>query len=525
MNGLRAHTPSRLASLGAALASVLLLAGACSFIQGPEESTLVDEAVPAQLEESADGNDEAEAEPSPAELAATDESQPADLSRDFSIALVKPESWVPGEVSIVDQSTVIMTDLLYDGLTEAAGTSSQLRPALALDWTANADLTEWTFTLDTTRVDATDVALDFTNKLNSGTFASSVLLAGVVEIKVLGPDQLLLRSETPNAGLPWRLSGVGASIIGRDGATTGPFTVVSDTASDARLEPAAWVTTTEMAIDVHWTESDSDSYERLTLGAVEAAVIGEADIDESIDRFGSTYPARNVSSFVVLNSRSQAMETEGARRAIGAAIDRDLLAATYGVGTYAADGVSAPSMAGFRPGTCSQACQYDPESVAELVDSAAVGPLVVGYTGDELASGALIIVSALATVDINSEAVAFEPAALSSGLADGSIDIALSGWVAPASSLDGVVPALFSADGGLNLSGVFDEAVQDLVAEAAEAESDSQRWGLLAQAERLAVEAGAVLPIGLDKSLLAIVPGGPNLPVRADGSIDLGGFR
>ena len=500
--------------------ALMLVASACSNAeQDASESSVVTDPVEAFADEDADPD--LSTADAPDGLASV---TGADQDRDFAIALVRPDSWVPGEASIVDQSAVIMTDLLYDGLTEAAGTSTQLRPALATSWVANDDLSEWTFTLDVDRLDATDVAIDLNTKLNAGGFTASVLLAGVVEIAVLDPETLVLRSDGPNAGLPWRLSGVGASIIGPNGATTGAFSIASDGPDTATLETADWVTSSDLSIEVVWAESASAAYDDLTLGLVEAAVVGEDEITESMDRYGATFAARNVSAVLVMNGRSDTFVSPTARAAVGAAIDRDTLARSYGVSTYPADGIAAPSLAGFRPGTCAIGCVYDPESVSELLGDVAIGTVSVGYVGDERAPSAAVVVDSLATVGIEAEAVGYDTAGLSAALADGTVDLALTGWVAPASSLDGVVPGLFSARSGVNLSGLYDDAIQDLIDEADATKVDSQRWGLLAQAERLGVEAGGVVPIGLLKGTLVVVPGGPNLPVRADGSIDLGGF-
>ena len=69
--------------------------------------------------------------------------QPGDLAFDeptsvaapvpevLRLALARPASLRPDQISLTDQSAVIVADLLYDGLTRADAASGQLAPTLA----------------------------------------------------------------------------------------------------------------------------------------------------------------------------------------------------------------------------------------------------------------------------------------------------------------------------------------------------------------------------------------------------------
>ena len=50
------------------------------------------------------------------------------------IAMVKPATTLPAQLVLTDQAQVVVSDLLYDGLTEVDARSGRLRPGLASDF-------------------------------------------------------------------------------------------------------------------------------------------------------------------------------------------------------------------------------------------------------------------------------------------------------------------------------------------------------------------------------------------------------
>ncbi len=490
------------APLGCAVFAFVLAITGCSSVLPETESVLPE---PNSVDDTA-----------PTELALTDEDvAPVEIDDMLSIGLIRPTTWDPMALEGADQGSVIVADLLYDGLTEVAGTSSTLVPALAISWSANEELTEWTFELDTSRTDSATVVNSFNAVLRTSSFARTVLLGDVTTVTAIDDDTVVFVTSGPSAGLPWLLSGVGASVVGPEGSTTGAFRVEVDAPDNMVLVAG------DERVEFVWAESPSEAYGWLTVGSVDVALVDESDLESAMARYGTTHPARNVSQMVVLNARSPRLSSEPQRQAILAALDRNALAEVIGEGSYAADGVAGPSVAGFQPGTCGTACGGNAESFSAVLGNASMDTLTLGYSSGHQEPLADAVVAQLADVGVTVEASLFTPEALAQSLVAGETDLVLSGWVLPASSLDGVVPGLFSSGSLVNGSGAASLTVDVLLNEAAQTTDDIARWDILNAAQTQAIELGLVAPLGYGKSRLVTAPDGPSLVQRADGSIDL----
>ncbi len=470
--------------------------------------------------------EEAETDPvgaeseAPADLALTaeveEEAGPAELDlADFTLGMVRPATWAPTDLSNVDQSAVIIADLLYDGLTEVDGVSGTLEPGLATSWSANENFTEWTFQLDTSRVDAGIVVASFDALLASQGLSREVLVGDVVAVTEVDPSTVVIATSKPAAGLPWRLSGVGASVVGPEGATTGHYRLDSDALDETQL------LANDGAVTIRWASSADEAYGWLNDGSVDAAVVGEGNLEAAIDTYGADLPPRNVTQLLVLNARSSSLASEPQRQAIMAALDRDSLAAVIGERSYPADGVASPSIAGFTAATCGTACGGDPGSFSAVLVGESLSNLRLGFTSLHQQPLADEIVAQLANVGVTVEATQLGSDELARQLISGEIDLAISGWVLPASSLDAAVPALFGPTSATNSSGGASLSVEALLDEAALTGDDQARWDLLNQAQTDAIQLGLAAPLGYGKSRLVTASDDTGLVQRADGSLDL----
>ncbi len=493
--------------LGIVAAATLTATGCSSIDAGSQTAetvpTGVDSEAPADLALTADE-------------AAEDELDvlPLDPSN-FSLGLVRPSTWTPAQLSSADQGAVIVADLLYDGLIEVSGSSETLRPALATSWSANESLTEWTFELDASRVDAATVVNSFNALLATPGLSQEVLVGDVVAVTEIDNDTVSITTSAPAAGLPWRLSGVGASVVGPEGTTTGLYRIDADSAEQTVLVSATGVVT------LKWAQSTDEAFAWLNEGMVDSAIVGQDHLEDAVDSFNADLPARNVTQLLVLNARSSSLASEPQRQAIAAALNRDDLALVIGDRSYPADGVASPSVAGFSPGTCGTACGGDPDSFTDVLNGEALSSLRLGYTSDHQRELAETIVGQLFNVGVTVEAVQLTPEDMAAQLLSGEIDLAVSGWVLPASSLDAAVPALFDGTSETNGSGAASLGVEELLTQAAATADDQARWDLLNQAQTAAIELGLVAPLGYGKSRLVTASGEGELVQRADGSIDL----
>lgn len=140
----------------------------------------------------------------------------------------------------------LVCELLYSNLTKLRPDMTA-EPDLAASWTANADLTEWRFTLragvrfhDGTPCTAADVAATFAAILDPRTGSPArAILAGITAVVAEDPATVLVRTAAPAADLPVTVAHtntriVPAAIAAGDPARlaraplgTGPFTLVS----------------------------------------------------------------------------------------------------------------------------------------------------------------------------------------------------------------------------------------------------------------------------------------------------------
>ena len=204
---------------------------------------------------------------------------------------------------------MIVADLLYDGLTEADPTESTLRPALATTWAANDDATEWTFTLDTDRVQPDAVVAHVESLRGVAVGATAVVLDRIETVETVEGGAVRFTLEESNAGFPWLLSGVAFSMVGEGGELTGRYEITVDDEETLLLE-AERGDRPDVAIE--WHETARDAYNRLTVGAVDAAVVPPDALEDARSRYGVNPPARAISRFYVVSPRSARLVESGA---------------------------------------------------------------------------------------------------------------------------------------------------------------------------------------------------------------------
>ena len=482
------------------------------------------------------------------DLTEVDEDDPSTTpsSRGFDgvldIALARPSTSLPYDVSMAEQEAVIVSDLLYDGLTEAVGIEGRLRPGLAADWWPNADFTQWTFALDADRLDLVDLEKDdvvrhfkaLEDQQGASGLANQTVFGQVAAIDAGPANELVFTLTQPNAGFPWLMSGLVASVVGPNEAPTGRFVIEKESATTLELVPISGGST-KAAFGVsewvervvfHWVDNAEVAYDQLTLTTVDAAVAPASSIEDAQMRFGARLPARTVSRFYVLNTDSGQLDEPLLQGAVLAAIDRErIVVEALQAPTYATDGVVAPTAAGYRVPNCGAACEHSPEAaeqaVARYVSATGQTPtLRVGFSDEAQRETAESIAADLDRIGMDVELVELSASALADSAAKGGIDVYAFGWVAAAGSVDAVVPQLFGSSSSANPLGFGDDAVDELLNQAAVTERANDRWGLLADAHDLALQQGSIVPIASAKSYLIQPPSGNQLTMRADGSID-----
>jgi len=444
---------------------------------------------------------------------------------ELRISLARPATFLPTELSLTDQESVIVADLLYDGLTEADARRSTLRPALATSWSSNDDATEWTFELDNDRVDADVVVAHFESLRTNATGSTAASLASLVAVENTGATTVRFEMDRPNAGLPWLLAGVAMSVVGERGEPTGRYDIEESTADSLVLNGRAAGLPN---VSIGWEDTASDAYDRLTVGVVDAAVAPADALDDAAARYGVSPPARAVTRFYTINATSERLTDHRLRQAILLAVDRrTIVAEVIDVPAFALDGLLAPTLVGFAHSGCGRSCSFDPQRAARLVNVAAPGDdleLRIAVTPDQ-EPVANAIADDLAAVGFAPSVIVLAPGELATVVASGEVELFGAGWVAPGPSLDAVVPPLLASDSPVGPEGSLSGEVAELLDQAALTIDDEARWSLHVEAHAQAMRDGAAVPIAVAKNYWVAAPQAQSIPLRADGTIDLVGLE
>lgn len=140
----------------------------------------------------------------------------------------------------------MVTEMLYSGLTRLGNTASAIEPDLALSWTSNKDLTQWTFKLrqsvvfhDGSACTADDVVASFEALLDPTTGSPGRQNVGpIAKVTAADKETVVFTLKSPYADLPAALAFPNAKIVpatlikggmaklAREAVGTGPFKLV-----------------------------------------------------------------------------------------------------------------------------------------------------------------------------------------------------------------------------------------------------------------------------------------------------------
>ncbi len=446
----------------------------------------------------------------------------------LTLAMVRPPTWDPVELSMADQGAVIIADLLYDGLTEV-DSQGELQPGLASSWTVSDDGLVWTFDLDLARTSVAEVIAAVERLRLAGSDSPAALLLGDVDrIEPVDEDSVRFVLRTPQAGLDWILSGVPYSIVPADGSATGPFSVAIQRESGVRLWSASTADRAAGAggsIELVWADDAVAVAESFDRGEADAAVL-DVVIASRTPLLGST-GARSAVRFYGLSPAVPALADVRVRRAVLAAVDRSALADQVPSGVSSAevfdiDGLVGPTTVGFVEGACGNTCQYDPARAAGLLaEVGPVLPITIGYLGESQHAVSSKLAEQLRGVGFEVELAPLTVDTFAAAVAAGDVAIYSWGWVAPAGSIDAVLPPLLSGTGAANPAGLFMADTEATLARASTENDDATRWTLLQSVHAQVLDDGWLIPIAAARSELVLAPAVSGVTVRGDGSIEV----
>ncbi len=446
------------------------------------------------------------------------------------MAMVRPPSFRPDEVGLVDQGAVIVADLLYDGLTEVDGSTGGLRPGLASTWVADPTFRRWTFELDrASGVSADTVVASLAALVTDpvdGTpppMTAAALTAGFDAVRAADERTVVIELDRPNAGLPWVLSGLPYSVVGDDGAATGAYEVLEDDSASLVLRPRDALGAADRSgqVRVRWVDEPVTAYRLLVDRSVDAAVVGPESLPDAERRFGWTPSPTVGSRYYVLNAGAPALRDRASRSQVIDAVDAvDLVRSTGRADLVALHDLVPPAASGWRPGE-----PTDGATSPAGGSSTTFVPLRLASVGRGPAPLTSALEAHLAAAGHDVEHSSLQAADLASAIVDGSTDVFAFGWVAPAGSVDAILPPLLGPGSPANVARIADPAVGELLDRAAVTADDDARWDLLDRAHRLALDEGTLLPVAATGSTLVAASAESELVVRADGSLDLESSR
>lgn len=447
--------------------------------------------------------------------------EPTPIAEQLRLGLTRPQTFLPNEISLLDQNAVIVTDLLYDGLTEADPASDTLRPALASTWTHNEDFTQWSFAIENeAKVKPSAVVAHFQRLISAPPPGTTAFVLGSITSVVVDENaQVVFDLAAPNAGFAWMVSGLQFSILGIDGQPTGRYSIESDTDERMVLDPIS----DGPRVVIDWSSDEFEAYDKMVLGQLDATVAAPEVVSDAERRYGAELGDLSVSKFFVLNPRSELTATTERRKAFHLAIDQsDMLDGRVPQTVISAPGILARSLSGYSDDECRQICQFDVDEAMQLFDDELKDSTIrVGVIFPDQYGVGEEIAEDLADVGLDTEVVELSNDDLTSAIFDGDVEIFSFGWIAGATSIDAVIPAILGPSSPVEPSVADAEQIEAFLDEAATTGADDDRWALLNQAHSEALSIGMILPISNETHRLVRSPEAKDLPVRADGSIDV----
>jgi ABC-type transport system substrate-binding protein len=123
----------------------------------------------------------------------------------------EPNSIDPSQTNEFD--AFLITNNTYDALTMTDESTQKLVPRLATSWKANADITQWTFTLrpgvkfiDGSPMNAAAVVMSMQRHLAIGSIAEAgYTLSGITGVKATGPMEVTFTTKAPQPWLPYHM--------------------------------------------------------------------------------------------------------------------------------------------------------------------------------------------------------------------------------------------------------------------------------------------------------------------------------
>lgn len=449
----------------------------------------------------------------------------------------------PATVGPTDQSALIVSDLLYDGLTSTDPTTAAVRPALASSWEHDDALTRWTFHLrddarfsDGSTITAADVKASFERiaALGSASLAGARLeivqgyrevaidrstssLGGVkavddrsVEIDltegfaqlpdlVSAPEFGVVPKTTPAAQLGQPTGGGGVGLV--SGATSGAFSVIDDSTGTVHLKRSEGSSVHIDGVDLVRFADAGAAYQAFVDGQVEWAPV-PADKRTDARGRGAEYLESPLGAemWFGINLAVPAFQDLRLRQAMVKAIDRQRIVRDVLPGRLALNGTVVAGVPGALEDACGDTCRHDPDAakalVAEAFPDGAVPSVEVDYYDDPTQKAVADAVrSDLEAVGIPTSSKSLPFSEYRQFAVGGQEQVFSFGWVGIVPIADSYVGPLFLSGSGDNVTGFRSPDVDTATRKARTTLDPAERTQRYQDVERQVMAQVPLLPI------------------------------
>lgn len=470
----------------------------------------------------------------------------------FTMAMVAPESLDPAAAASPTER--VLAANLFDGLTRLGHHAGAL-PAVATDWSSDADQRQWTFALreeatyaDGTAVTAEDFVRAWGRAGQSPRASVRALLAnleGATEpgdtIRgVTAADQhtLVVRLVEPDADFPAlaadpALAPVPPAAVSRPDAWVkqpvgnGPFTLESVSADAVTLVPnpnyagdAPYLDT----VEIRTVPDELTAWIAFQEGTVQYAPVPLNQLPTARSLYGSAEDPRVDDGVIstplaavdvlTFDTATPPMDDQRYRMAVSLAIDRARLAERFAGGRVAADG-AVPDGVRSTSGAACQPCGHDPDRARELLaEIGEAAPLTLAV-GDSPAEQAIAqqITSDLAAVGIRTSVQPAPASQRTRGAATLSVAAAPAGL-----GLDAFLTTWYASatPGAPNTDGT----AASLLTQAAATPREPARLEVARRAQEQLEADAAVIPLLERRQRAILSPGTQGLDLTPDNLID-----
>ncbi len=474
------------------------------------------------------------------------------------VGLVGIDQLDPATVSPVSPSSVLLTDLLYDGLTGYDATRGTVVGALASSWGASADGLTWRFEIDPdarfadgTRVEPADVKATIErvaalgDRVLSGARLDAIVghgefvagSAGEIAGLVLSGSTLEVRLRTPMSALPELFAdpafGVLKAAEARRGALdpvptgSGPFQVRGRTAEAITLVRSARSSATVGEIEARLYPDAAAAYAAFERGEIDQAPVPAGGASSLPAGARLVQAPQQVGVVFGMNVASPVLSDVRMRQAIVRAVDREAVRAAVFPGALALRGVIGPGVSGHRADACGALCTPDPAAaralVAEVYPDGAVPTVHVDFfvddSGREAALASAVVV-ALQAAGIPAQARPHGIEDFQSFLLGGAAELFRYGWVGSFPSAEAYLSP-FETRGVDNVYSLADDAFGAALAAARATTAEPQRAAAYAAAEDRLLSFAPVLPLAQHQIHLVVRDNVRDVVLTPGGSIDI----